>query len=383
MKRIFAIMIAFVMLLSASAYAEKPAFRLENGLNWGMTQEELFALFGKAPAATEHMYEGVDMIQYVIDSDIQDDDCDIWLSMVLVDGGLAMIMYDLLRVDDPAVKQACIADMTSVFGKPIDGGMDRFIASFGMLAGYTDMTAADIGAPGIGCSWELSDGTYMGVYDLSPISFGVYFVNEPRFAAVAEYAAAVPTIESFQLDDGGDLSLESGEVIAPAAPSQMPGFDEFIGLTPALWGSAIDGVIEIASLSNFEFRTSDVPGINSICCERIENSSWSSAEYVFDDGVLIIQRYSYTALDDTADPDPLGALTAIYGEPVSTGPEQLLAILNGCRISPFASANEMLSYGISGDITWYPDDGTFILLMVSGSGFVMYHISSDVVAAVQ
>ena len=229
MKRISALIIALIMLLSASACAEGPAFRLENGLYWGMTQEEIFALLGEENAGLIEMFDGVDMIQYVLDTDIPDDDCDVWLSMALVDGKLALIMYDLLRVDDPAVKEGCVADLTALYGKPYQGGLDRFMASLGMLDGRNDMTAAEIGAPGAGCSWELTDGTFMGVFDLTDISFGVYFVDEPNFARVIEYydAADIASVElSPLLYDSFVEYLEEMELSRTIPAIMHSGFDE-------------------------------------------------------------------------------------------------------------------------------------------------------------
>jgi len=383
MKRIFVLFLAFAILMTAAAIAEEPVFQLDNGLKWGMNQDEIFAILGEDNAMTETMYEGVDMIQYVPDNDIPDDDGSVSLSMVLVDGELSMIMYDIQRVEYPAVKESCIADMTALFGEPIEGGMDRFMSSLGLLAGLPELTAADLGAPGTGVSWELSDGTYMGVYDLTDISFGVYFVNEPRFAAVADYYAAIPEVD-FYISDEGDLVSSSSEVIIPSSePVQIPEFDEFIALAPTLWGMKMDEVIEAAELSNFEFKGSEDSPIGSIHCESYTESNWITTDYAFNGDTLIIQKYSYTAYEETGDTDALAALTAMYGEPVVTEPEKLLAILNASEVSTFASVDEMLSYGISGDTTWYLDDGSFILLMSNGTNYVMYHLSSTVVSSAQ
>ena len=382
MKRIFVLFLAFVVLMTAAAIAEEPVFQLDNGLRWGMNQDEIFALLGEEDALAEPMFEGVDTIQYVLDNDIPDDDCEVTLSMVLVDSELALIMYDLLRVDDPAVRESCISGLTTHFGEPIEGGMDRFMSSFGLMAGLPELTAADIGAPGSGVSWELSDGTYMGVYDLSDISFGVYFVNEPRFAAVADHYAVIPTVD-FNVSDEGDLVSSSGEVIIPASePVQVPGFDEFIAIAPTLWGMKMDEVIKAAELSNFEFRELEDSDINSIRCESMDENDNSLAEYIFSGDTLILQQYSYITTEETSNYDPLSALTALYGEPVVTEPERLLDILNACGLVPFPSVDTMLSYGISGDITWYPADGSFIMLSVIGDNFTMHHISSDIMSVV-
>ena len=150
MKRIFVLFLAFAVLMTAAAIAEEPVFQLDNGLRWGMNQDDIFALLGEEDALVEPMYNGVDMIQYVLDNDIPDDDCEVALSMVLVDGELALIMYDLLRVDDISVKESCIADLTAHFGEPIEGTEDLWANCYGThLTRMAAQPAFELtGAPG-------------------------------------------------------------------------------------------------------------------------------------------------------------------------------------------------------------------------------------------
>ena len=370
MKMIFALLISIALLMTSYAFAEQPVFLLKNGLQWGLTENDIYGLIGEEGAWSDTLFDGVDMMQYILDTDMGSGT--VSLSMVLVDGELALIMYDLMGMDDPALKADIVSELSAAYGEPVDGGMDRYMASLCLLAGES-LTAEDLGAPGTGCSWELSDGTYMGVYDMSDISFSVCFVNEPRFAVVGEYAAAVPSVP-FTAEAELIYDATSGE-------TSMPDFPEFATLIPELWPLSYDEAINASGIAGY-MESEYAPGIMSVYCESFDDIGMASVDYIFDaEGKPMVQRYAYMAFSGQPAVDLEAELTALYGEPVVTDADTLYSILIATGLDQPASPEEMLSTGINGNTTWFLEDGSFIFLISNDGRFKVNCISPEIVSA--
>ena len=358
MKKLLASIMAAMIALASICAAEEPIFKLENGLSWNMTADETLAALGITDAYREPFYEGVDMVQCTLETDIPDDDCAVTVSMLFVDNGLAMIMYDFLRMDDGQVKQDCIDRLTAVYGEPIEGGMNRFMSSIGLLAGLPELTAEDIGAAGTGCSWELADGTYFGVYDMTDISFGVYFVNEPLFAKVADYAVAAMTISYDELPEPSenDFSVRDFALMAPV----------YMGMEP----ETLENVAALEGYKYYEYET----GNNATLYNTLVYSSGNyDVQYGFRDGVLTVQALRGLLFEPC---DMCALITSLYGEPEYTDAETLFALLTSSGFNSYSSVQDMTDMGFTGDITWTLEDGTFIILTQSDAfdNFSLYFV---------
>jgi len=358
MRKLLSLILAAFIAAASVCAAEEPVFVLENGLRWNMTAGEALDALGVEDAYSEPFYYGVDMVQYTLDTDLPDEDCSVTLSMVFVDGGLAMIMYDFLRADDPLLKQDCINSLTALYGEPIEGGGDRFMASFGLLAGMPDMRFEDVGANGGGVSWELADGTYIGVYDMTDISFGVYFVNEPKFAKVADYAAAAfgVTPDGLPEPSGNDFSVA-----------------EFALSAPGYMGMDTDTLTNVAGLDGYKYYEYETGDNATLYKTLVYPSGDYDVHYGFHNGALTVQSVNALLFEPR---DIAALLTGIYGAPVSVDDDALFSILSESGFNTYASPEEMAAAGFTGKTAWQLPGGTYIVLSQNDTfdSFSLYFI---------
>lgn len=319
MKKLFVMLLATVLLLCGAAMAEE-AFTFRDGLQWGMSPDEVQAVEGEF----DDLYDYSDTEDIALIYEGQYGDLTTELRYMFVNGRFcAFAVNTTVLYDYAALSQT----LTDAYGEPVDAApylVDKFVSN-------SEVEVIK--------GWQPAADAYIALIGMDGAAFGLYY-----FDPSVDFWAAENDLEP----ETAPEETGSAPVDVPAAPA---GTFTFRGLT---WGMTPDEVQAVEG--KFDLMESASYTLSGGLLEEARVSKFDAemTYYFIENGLAGTGITVYTS-DDGWEADAnylVQALTILYGEPRDTAamPDSLYQLF-------FASDDADELY------VWLPAEDTCIFLM--------------------